>query len=60
MKTDCYLWLTWFRVRLKRCKPPVNKGRLQPMLKKTKLRHSEYYDMQRKYDELYSNSLNGN
>ena len=30
------------------------------MLKKTKLRHSEYYDMQRKYDELYSNSLNGN
>ncbi|OKA32064.1 group II intron reverse transcriptase/maturase, partial [Bacillus cereus] len=30
------------------------------MLKKTKLRHSEYYDMQRKYDELYSNNLNGN
>ncbi|CUB45393.1 hypothetical protein BN2127_JRS4_04749 [Bacillus cereus] len=30
------------------------------MLKKTKLRNSEYYDMQRKYDELYSNSLNGN
>ncbi|WP_144490014.1 group II intron reverse transcriptase/maturase [Bacillus thuringiensis] len=30
------------------------------MLKKTKLRHSEYYDMQRKYDELYSSSLNGN
>lgn len=30
------------------------------MLKKTKLRHSEYYDMQTKYDQLYSYSLNGN
>ncbi|MEK7019497.1 group II intron reverse transcriptase/maturase [Bacillus sp. FSL R9-9410] len=30
------------------------------MLKKTKLRHNEYYDMQKIYDELYSNSLNGN
>ncbi|KWU56893.1 group II intron reverse transcriptase/maturase [Priestia megaterium] len=30
------------------------------MLKKTKLRHSEYYDMQDKYDQLYSCSLNGN
>ncbi|MGG0240612.1 group II intron reverse transcriptase/maturase [Bacillus rhizoplanae] len=30
------------------------------MLKKTKLRHSEYYDMQKTYDELYSRSLNGN
>ncbi|AIE37056.1 hypothetical protein BtBc_30075 (plasmid) [Bacillus thuringiensis] len=31
------------------------------MLKKTKLRHNEYYDTQKKvYDNLYSNSLNGN
>ncbi|KAA0780886.1 group II intron reverse transcriptase/maturase [Bacillus sp. TE8-1] len=30
------------------------------MLKKPKLRHNEYYDMQSKYDELYSSSLNGN
>lgn len=30
------------------------------MLKKTKLRHTEYYDMQKVYDELYSNSQNGN
>ncbi|MEW9673515.1 group II intron reverse transcriptase/maturase [Ammoniphilus sp. 3BR4] len=30
------------------------------MLKKAKLRHSEYYDMQTMYDELYSSSLNGN
>ncbi|MFV5170045.1 group II intron reverse transcriptase/maturase [Bacillus cereus] len=30
------------------------------MLKKTKIRHSEYYDMQTKYDQLYSYSLNGN
>jgi group II intron reverse transcriptase/maturase len=30
------------------------------MLKKTKLRHSEYYDMQDTYDTLYSQSLNGN
>lgn len=30
------------------------------MLKKTKLRHNEYYDMQSQYDELYSQSLNGN
>ncbi|ETE91071.1 TPA: group II intron reverse transcriptase/maturase [Bacillus thuringiensis] len=30
------------------------------MLKKTKLRHNEYYNMQSKYDELYSSSLNGN
>lgn len=30
------------------------------MLKKTKLRHSEYYDMQSKYDQLYSDSLNSN
>ncbi len=30
------------------------------MLKKTKLRHSEYYDMQKIYDTLYSRSLNGN
>ena len=34
--------------------------RIQPMLKKTKLRHSEYYDMQKTYDELFSRSLNGN
>ncbi|KYG28048.1 group II intron reverse transcriptase/maturase [Priestia endophytica] len=30
------------------------------MLKKTKIRHSEYYNMQDKYDQLYSSSLNGN
>lgn len=30
------------------------------MLKKTKLRHNEYYDMQKVYDGLYSSSLNGN
>lgn len=30
------------------------------MLKKTKLRHNEYYDTQKVYDHLYSNSLNGN
>ncbi|MEK5389567.1 group II intron reverse transcriptase/maturase [Margalitia sp. FSL K6-0131] len=30
------------------------------MLKKPKLRHSEYYNMQDYFDELYSNSLNGN
>ncbi|MGE6600153.1 group II intron reverse transcriptase/maturase [Lysinibacillus fusiformis] len=30
------------------------------MLKKTKLRHSEYYDTQKIFDELYANSLNGN
>ncbi|MEI3619538.1 group II intron reverse transcriptase/maturase [Bacillus thuringiensis] len=30
------------------------------MLKKTKLRHNEYYDTQKVYDNLYSNSLNGN
>lgn len=30
------------------------------MLKKTKLRHNEYYDMQRVYDGLYSSSQNGN
>lgn len=30
------------------------------MLKKTKLRHAEYYDMQKVYDGLYSNSQNGN
>ena len=30
------------------------------MLKKTKLRYNEYYDMQRVYDSLYSASKNGN
>lgn len=30
------------------------------MLKKTKLRHNEYYDMQKVYDGLYSSSQNGN
>lgn len=30
------------------------------MLKKTKLRHSEYYDSQKVFDELYANSRNGN
>ncbi|WP_054637867.1 group II intron reverse transcriptase/maturase [Thalassobacillus sp. C254] len=30
------------------------------MLKKTKLRHIEYYDMQKVYDGLYSSSQNGN
>jgi len=30
------------------------------MLKKTKLRFSEYYDIQKKQDKLYSSSLNGN
>lgn len=30
------------------------------MLKKTKLRHSEYYDMQKVYDVLYARSQNGN
>ena len=30
------------------------------MLKKTKLRHAEYYDMQKVYDGLYSQSQNGN
>lgn len=30
------------------------------MLKKTKLRHNEYYNTQKEYDNLYSNSLNGN
>jgi hypothetical protein len=30
------------------------------MLKKTKLRQNEYYDMQKVYDGLYSSSLNGN
>lgn len=30
------------------------------MLKKTKLRHNEYYNMQQTYDDLYSRSLNGN
>jgi len=30
------------------------------MLKKTKLRYNEYYDMQKVFDELYANSKNGN
>ena len=30
------------------------------MLKKTKLRYNEYYDMQHIYDELYAQSKNGN
>ena len=30
------------------------------MLKKTKLRYNEYYDMQKVYDSLYSASKNGN
>jgi len=30
------------------------------MLKKTKLRHSEYYDTQKVFDELYASSRNGN
>ncbi|WP_160036881.1 group II intron reverse transcriptase/maturase [Paenibacillus sp. An7] len=30
------------------------------MLKKPKLRYNEYYDMQKVYDGLYSDSLNGN
>lgn len=30
------------------------------MLKKTKLRHNEYYNMQKVYDGLYSSSQNGN
>ena len=30
------------------------------MLKKTKLRYNEYYNMQGVFDELYQQSLNGN
>ncbi len=30
------------------------------MLKKTKLRYNEYYDMQEAFDSLYAASKNGN
>lgn len=34
--------------------------RVQTMLKKTKLRYNEYYDMQKEFDSLYAASKNGN
>lgn len=34
--------------------------RIQTMLKKTKLRYNEYYDMQKVFDSLYAASKNGN
>ena len=34
--------------------------RIQTMLKKTKLRYNEYYDMQKEFDSLYAASKNGN
>ncbi len=45
--------------KTKRCNS-LPDGRLQTMLKKTKLRYNEYYDMQKVFDELYANSKNGN
>lgn len=42
------------------CSQPLGR-RIQTMQrKKKKLRHNEYYDMQRVFDELYASSKNGN
>lgn len=45
--------------KTKRCNSLLHR-RLQTMLKKSKLRYNEYYDMQNVYDELYSASKNSN